>query len=87
MHKVSGAPKTHYNEVHDVLLFRENLEENTNIRRENDSYRLYFTKALIIQSKHPVFNRQATGYSRTLQLTSHQPHEQQQPTGSRPVVP
>ena len=88
MHKGSGAPKTHYNQVHDLPLTREDLEENTKIlRRENDSYRLYITEALIIQSKNPVLNLQATGKSRTLKLTSQQPREEQQPTSSNPVTP
>ena len=50
MHKDSRAPKTHYNQVNDLPLAREDLEKNTKILlRENDSYRLYITKALIMQ--------------------------------------
>ena len=88
LHNASGALKTHYNKIHNRLLFRENLEENMNIiRRENYFYRLYITETLIIQSKNQFSTCRLQDVDQTLKLTSHQPQEQQQPTGSSPAVP
>ena len=47
------------------------LEEQTEIiRKEQDTNRLHIYEAILIQSKAPTINNQATGQARTLKLFS-----------------
>ena len=75
MHKTSGAPKLHYNEVHDQILSRVTLVINTKVLRvEQECSRLQTYEALLIQVclwiqvTKPAVNLQSTGTHRTLNL-------------------
>ena len=71
MHLGSGGPKKHSHENHRTTLTRTMLEDNTEIlRREQDVNRLHIYEAILIQSKGPMINNQATGQARTLKLVS-----------------
>ena len=72
-HKSNGAPKDHLNNHHGAPLTRDNLVNNTNILRlENDQYRLMILEPILIFSKKPSLNGQATGSCRVLKLYSAQ---------------
>ena len=59
-HLSSGAPKSHHKNVHNTILDRETLDENTEILAINqDKRRLAILEALFIKELNPNLNTQA----------------------------
>ena len=57
VHKASGAPKTHYHQVHDLPLTKKDLKKNTKtLRRENESHMLCIIEALMTRLRNSFLN-------------------------------
>ena len=68
-HLNNGAPKTHMRDVHDQILSREDLVQNTVILKHcSDKQRWQIYETLYIYQIKPTINQQITGSYKSISI-------------------